>query len=330
MIGGWFLYSEIYTATAQDVDLVVFQIKKDETVGQLADRLEKENVVRSAWFFKKYLVWKGFDKKIQAGEFTATKPITLARVVAAMGVPKINERSITIIPGWNLRNIAEYLEKENIGSQDEFYSLVGYPPGVGNKATIDLKEKYSNIKILENINNLASLEGYLAPETYRIYNDATVEDVVHKLISERDNQLTEEMKADIAKSGQTIGEVITLASIVEREARNPIDMAIVADIFWRRIGINWALQSCATVNYVTGKSSPGVSAEDQQVDSPYNTYKYPGLPPGPISSPSLEAIKATIYPKANDYWYFMTGNEGEMHYAGTLEEHNKNVYKYLR
>jgi len=317
-IGGWFLYSEIYTAVSQESDSVIFQINKDESISQLAGRLKSEGVIRNAWLFKKYLVGKGLDKNVQAGEYTVAKPITLARVVETMSVPKISERTITIIPGWNLRDIAEYLEKENIGTKDNFYQLVGYPPGVEEKVTISFKE------------NLRSLEGYLAPETYRIYNDATMKDVVEKLINEREKQLTEEIKNDIAKSGRTIHDVIIMSSVVEREAMNPEDMAMVADIFWRRLEKNWALQSCATVNYVTGKKTPGISAEDQQIDSPYNTYMYPGLPAGPICNPSLDAIKATIYPKKNDYWYFMTGNDGVMRYGKTLEEHNANVYKYLR
>ena len=121
-----------------------------------------------------------------------------------------------------------------------------------------------------------------------------------------------------------------MASVVQKEAPSKDDMALVADIFWRRNKMNWALQSCATVNYITGKNDPAVSAADRAIDSLYNTYKYPGLPLGPIGNPSLKAIRATLYPTSNNYWYFMSDSKGEMHYAKTLEEHNINVAKYLR
>ncbi|EKD43545.1 MAG: Aminodeoxychorismate lyase, partial [uncultured bacterium] len=129
---------------------------------------------------------------------------------------------------------------------------------------------------------------------------------------------------------KSLVEILTMASVVEKEAPTSDSMGIVADIFWRRYQKNWALQSCATVNYITGKNDPGVTDKDRAIDSLFNTYKYPGLPLGPISNPSLTAIKAVIYPIKNDYWYFMSGTDGAMHYAKTLEEHNRNVFKYLR
>jgi UPF0755 protein len=176
-----------------------------------------------------------------------------------------------------------------------------------------------------------SFEGYLAPDTYRIYEDATLEEMIEKLIAERDLQFTEEMYRDIERSGRTVYEVITMASIVEREVRTTESRKKVADIFWRRYDMNWALQADSTVHYVVGKNgSVFTTREDRASLSPWNTYKYPGLPLGPISNPSLDAILATIYPEPNDDWYFLTTDEGEVKYAKTIEQHNANVSAYLR
>lgn len=286
------MYSEIYTAEAQKAN---FEVKQGESVSQLAARLENEGVIRSAGFFKLYLRLKGLDKKINFGEFEVKPPITLARVAEVLSQPGLNEKTITIIPGWNLKQIAKYLSDQ------------GFDVGAG----LDSK-----------------LEGYLSPNTYRIYKNASLQDVIDKLKSAREEELKQFDARRWHDSGMT-HVILTLASIIEKEANTPEDMAIVADIFSRRLEQNWALQSCATVNYITGKNDPGVSASDKKIDSPYNTYKYPGLPPGPICNPSLDAIKAVLEPKKNDYNYFMTGSDGKMHYGRTLDEHNQNVAKYL-
>lgn len=294
----WFLYSEIYSATASALDSVQFNIKPGETVGQLAIRLKEEGVIRNSFLFTKYLQFKGLDKDIKFGEFVVTKPITLKRVVESLKKPDFIERTITIIPGWNLTQVADYFVKEGIASTTPKISK--------------------------------DLEGYLSPNTYRVYKDATVNDILDKLKKARIEELKQFDSQVFSNTGLSEKEILTLASIVEKEAGNNKDMAMVADIFLRRLKEGMALQSCATVNYVTGKNSPGISLSDQKIDSPYNTYKYPGLPPGPICNPSLDAIKAVLYPQKNNYVFFMTGNDGVMRYGRTLSEHNANVAKYLR
>jgi UPF0755 protein len=116
-----------------------------------------------------------------------------------------------------------------------------------------------------------------------------------------------------------------MASLLEREVRSPADKKKVSDLFWRRYAMGWALQADSTVHYVHGKKGDVfTTSAERKIDSPWNTYKYPGLPIGPISTPSLNAIMAAIYPEKNEYWYFLTTPEGEVKYAKTLEEHNAN------
>ena len=254
------------------------------------------------------------------------------------------EIDITIIPGWNLRQVAEnWTAKGLIKSASELYYYTGEPACIFSRANpqacprpLGLESVVSAYSVLgEEIGNY---EGYLFPDTYRVYADAKVDEVLDKVFANLQTKLSdEEIKNAIAdfippgsKKPAGLENILIMASLMEKEARTPKDMAMVADIFWRRLQKNWALQSCASVNYVTGKNDPGVSAKDKSVESPYNTYKYPGLPPGPICNPGLNAIQATIFPQPNDYWYFMTGTDGVMRYARTLDEHNYNVAKYLR
>jgi UPF0755 protein len=175
-----------------------------------------------------------------------------------------------------------------------------------------------------------SYEGFLYPDTYRIYASSTPEQVLRKIFTNLENKLTPDLRAEIKRQNKTIFEVLTMASVVQKEAPSKNDMAMVADIFWRRYRHHWPLQSCATVNYITAKNDPGVSDQDRATDSLFNTYKYPGLPLGPISNPSIAAIEAVVYPQTNNYWYFMAGTDGVTRYARTLEEHNINVARYLR
>lgn len=248
------------------------------------------------------------------------------------------EIDITIIPGWNLKQIAiDWKSKGLIKTEDELYKRVGQPAYdyVTNgkvSPTLNFTDSFGKdlYPLLITKVKGVSYEGYFFPDTYRVYADSSLDEVLGKIFTNLENKITSEMRLEINKQGKNFFSVLNMAALIEREANNAEDMRMISDIFWRRYKQNWALQSCASVNYVTGKNTPAISAEDQKIDSPYNTYKYPGLPLGPVGNPGLDAIKASMYPKSNNYWYFMTGNDGKMYYATTLDEHNDNVYKYLR
>lgn len=308
VFAGWFVLTEIYTEEARLVNQIEFTISNGESVTQMSERLRDEQVIRSAILFRALIRWRDMDTTVKAGTYTVRAPITLARVIDALESPDgPTERTITILPGWDLRDIADYFGKEGIVSPDDFYSAAGRPLHLPNK------------------------EGYLAPETYRIFVDATAGDIVEKLSDERMSELTPEIRDEINASGRTLDDVMIVASIVEREVRSEEDRAKVADIFWRRLDHGWPLQADSTVHYVVGKKGDVfTTSDDRGTDSPWNTYKYPGLPPGPISNPSVESILATVHPEKNPYWFFLTTVDGEVKYAKTVEEHTTNVQKYLR
>ena len=329
-IGAWFVHSEIFSAPAQYADKVTFEISKGETVSQVAKKLEEKHVIRSAWFFKKYLSFRKLDTEIREGEFVVESPITLARVINSLANPTQAETTITILPGWDLREIADYFEKQGIASSTDFLAVVGqsaYNYKVEREIAPVVEGDW---KIVTDKPNFVSYDGYLAPDTYRIFKNATITEIVQKLIDEREKQFTEQMYKDIEKSGRTVFEVLTMASILEREVRSEEDKKIVADLFWRRYDQNWALQADSTVHYAVGKKGDVfTTAEDRDSLSPWNTYRYPGLPLGPISTPNIDSIMAAIYPEGNDYWYFLTDDKGVVRYGKTLEEHNLNRQKHL-
>jgi UPF0755 protein len=139
------------------------------------------------------------------------------------------------------------------------------------------------------------------------------------------------MRQEITDSKKTPHQILTMASIIEKETKFPEDRSIVSDILWRRVQRGIRLQVDSTVHYLVNRSGDVfTTGEERQIDSPWNTYKYAGLPPGPICNPSVESIKAAIRPQKNDYWYFLSDKEGRLHYAKTLEEQNENARKYLR
>lgn len=221
------------------------------------------------------------------------------------------EKTITIIPGWDARDVANYLVAQGfVSSTADVFALIGRPAVINKK----------------------SLEGYMAPETYRVYADASLDEIIKIVTIQREKELTTELKTEIEKQGRTVHEILTMSSILEKEVRSKEDKAKVADIFWRRHDVGMGLQADSTVHYVVGKEGDVfTSNKDRAVDNLWNTYKYPKLPPGPISNPGIDSIMAAIYPEKNDYWYFLTTlDTGEVKYARTLAEHNANVAKYLR
>jgi UPF0755 protein len=248
--------------------------------------------------------------------------------------PPRKEIEITIIPGWNLKQIAEdWVKKGLLKNSEELYRLAGTPLGVSNSGAAPtlLPPTSTELAFLfKDKPTGATYEGYFLPETYRVYADATPEEVIEKIFTTWGVKLTPDIIDEIKRQKKSFYEVLTLASVVEKEVGNAEDRGMVADIFLRRLNNEWALQSCATINYITGKNSPAASSEDIKIDSPYNTYMYKGLPPGPIGSPSVASVKAVLFPTKNQYWFFMAGTDGVTRFAKTLEEHNLNVQKYLR
>ena len=221
---------------------------------------------------------------------------------------------ITIPEGYTSFQIADLLSNKGICTKEEF-----------------LKE-CKNPQLLTDlgISSSSSLEGYLYPDTYLIPLNYKSHEIVQILINHFKSIITEDYKNQIQKKGLTLNTVLTMASIIEKEVRSFGDMKLVSGVFWNRINSGRALESCASLAYILGVNKPQYTIEDTNIDSPYNTYKNPGLPPGPIANPGFNAITAAIYPDKTDYNYFLSASTGETIFSKTYDEHLRNKAKYLK
>ena len=295
---------------------------------QIAEILKKEGIIRSKWTFIIYISLKRQSSGLKPGDYVFYRS-SIKELTNDLIRGGTNEKSITIPEGWAIKDIAEYLEKENIVSKTEFEKLT-------NKTGVKIFAP--DFYFLKDKPVDRGLEGYLFPDTYRIFKDAESEDIVKKMLENFDKKLNPELKAEIAKQKKSVFEIITMASLIEREIISDEDRAIVSGILWKRLENNIGLQVDATINYIKRQKTKDegqeanekISIADTKIDSPYNTYKYRGLPFGPIANPGLSAIKAAIYPKSSPYFYYLSALDGKTIFSKTLEEHNEAKMKYLK
>jgi len=323
LAGGFLYWQNLNSAVDANGQKQVFVVNKGETIRQVADNLKKENLIRSAFYFKNKI---GPNDNIKAGEYSISPKLSTKEIIKilTLGEALSREKSITIIEGWNNKEIAAYLEKNNIISSKDFIALANSPLG-------QWKFGFLRPDFLDDAPKQAGLEGYLFPDTYRISQGALAEEIISKMLDNFDKKLTPEIKEEIKRQGKTIYEIVTMASIIEKEVRSTDDMKIVSGIFWDRLKNGQGLESCATLAYILGINKTQYSLEDTKVDSPYNTYKYRGLPPGPIANSGLNAIRAAVYPEDTNYNYFLSDPAtGQTIYSKTLDEHNANKNKYLK
>ncbi len=321
---GFSLLSRIYWGSGEGEAQII--IAKGDTLVDIAGQLVASEVLveNDIWLFDLYARITDKDRAIKAGEFTLAQSMPIADILGALSVSSGSEKTLTFIEGWDLRDIAEYLiEQEVIDDEEDLYEVTGIP--ARDYRTQKGKPSVPFEAIAYEKPSWVSLEGFLFPETYRVYSNATVDEVIETMVDEFANQIgdTKEQYKDY-----TFYEMLVMASILEAEVQSSEDRRLVADIMWRRLENGWPLQVDSSVNYVLDKNNPSASAQDLKADSPYNTYKNKGLPIGPINNPSADSFDAALNPKANDYWFFLTSPDGTVHYARTIEEHAANR-KYL-
>lgn len=310
---------------------VAFTVDSGSSLTKVANNLEAQGLIHNRTVFKYYADFLGYGQKIQAGDYTITKSMALPEIVELLttGDGKPITRNITVIPGWTIEDIANYLTQQKIvASPDEFLSLC--------RSGRDFSAYYYIADVLASGNpssRLYVLEGYLAPDTYEIYTDATASDIIKKLLSQTEAVFKTEYHDRADELGMTMDQVITLASMIEKEAKTA-DFARVSAVFHNRLDAGMTLGSDVTVKYASGVRRMALTNEDLSVNSPYNTYQNKGLPVGPICSPSAAAIQAALYPDEefvrDQYLYFCSKdpNTGELHFSKTLEEHNLAVSIY--
>ncbi len=310
---------------------IAFTVENGNSLTRVSNNLESQGLIKSRTFFKYYCDFAGLGQKIQAGDYMIKKSMSMFEIADLLttGDGKPITANITIIPGTTIENIAAALKEKGIFQDTtEFLALCKTGEGVTDYYFIQDELKVERVGERKYL-----LEGYLAPNTYEIYTDATPLQIVKKLLDQTDKVFSAEWQDCATELDLTMDELITLASMIEKEAKKA-DFAKVSAVFHNRLKQGMKLQSDPTIHYVTGERRMSLRNSDLAVESPYNTYLYAGLPLGPICNPSAEAINAALYPDesyvAEKYLYFCSKdpNTGELHFSRTLEEHNRAVEIY--
>lgn len=296
-----------------------FIIKTGDSVQHISQSLYDQGLIKNKFVFETYVWFKRLEKNFIAGNFDIPAGSDIITLVNILTSPQsVNKLVLRFIEGWTIADISNYLlEKGIITSVDEFnkFNQVGL-----------WQKKY---EFLKNLPPDTNLEGYLFPDTYHFFNNSSVDDVIDKMLKNFDSKFNLVMREEANKQGRSIHEIVKLASVLEKEVKTETDMRLVADIFLRRLSLGMFLQADSTLNYATGGKNTSLTAAELAIDNPYNSYKYPGLPPTPISNPGLKALQAALYPTPNQYLFFLTSPDGTVYYAKTFEDHLKNR-KYLR
>lgn len=291
-------------------EIIRIEIPVGSSVEGIARLLEQKGVIKSSFAFSLYSKLNHIEDKYKAGIYDIDNSKAIKEIASELQHGKGFQEIIrfTIPEGFEVRMIVDKLVELGLGDRDKFYDVIN--------------NHYFDYDFLADISREEErLEGYLFPDTYEVYKNTSEEEIIDKML-ERFNQIfNEEFKARASELNMSINEVVTLASIIEREAKVDEERKIVSSVFHNRLNINMMLRSCATVQYVLKERKEVLLYKDLEIQSPYNTYLNPGLPPGPIASPGLKSIEAALYPDDTDYLFFVAKNDGTHIFTKTFKEH---------
>jgi len=298
----------------------IFEIKKGENLKKIATNLKKSSFIRNETAFYLYSRYHGIDKSFIAGRFTLSASMTVPEITKILTNSTQGSLVITIQEGHSAKDIEKNLEKLGLSKPGEFIAAIN---------NFNNFDEFNFISKSSTKNLPIKLEGYLFPDTYFLspstYNHKTF---IKQLLTTFKKKAVPEIESRNLKN-RSIQEIITMASIIELEARGKEDSPIISGILWKRLDNNWFLGTDATSLYL--KESNIITSKTLQEKSPYNTRKFQkGLPPGPISNPGIESIKAALNPTKTEYWYYLHSPTGKTHYAKNDTEHNINRSKYLK
>jgi UPF0755 protein len=299
-------------------EAATFVVKTGQGVNEVSKNLHDQALIKNQFIFEIWLWLLKSENRVVAGIHDLPANISIYQLTRNLvRLPTNFQASILIPEGYDRHMIAAVLDKNGLSGQDFL------------TATDDKKDWQEQYTFLADAPKNSTLEGYLFPDTYFTDRYTTVDDFINKTLNNFDKKLTAELRTEIKRQNKSIYEVLILASIIEREVPDDHDKKMIADIFIKRMRDGMRLESDATINFVTGKGLVQPSYADLQIDSPYNTYRNDGLPPGPIANPGTASIESVLYPTKNDYYFFLTTKEGEVIYGRNYEEHLKNKAKYL-
>ena len=315
----------------EDTAEYAFEISSGDSLNRVATNLENAGLIRNRSVFKYYCDFAGMSQKIQVGSYTLKKDMNMTEIADLLttgdGNPLV--RNITLIPGETVEEFANRLVKNGVlESADAF--LAACRDGKAYREYYYIDDVMTSGKPEQ---RKYVLEGYLSPNTYEFYVTATADDIIRRLLSQTETVFIEENQERAAELGLTMDQVLTLASLIEKEAKES-DFARVSAVFHNRLKEGMKLESDVTVHYVTGVRKMSLTDQDTGIDSPYNTYQVKGLPVGPICNPSAAAVHAALYPDTgmiNEKYLFFCAKEpesGELYFSKTLDQHRRAVEAY--
>lgn len=332
IIGGMYLYiSYAYFKPVNifDKSEVIVNIPRNTSITKIANQLESQGLVRNATVFKYYVDFTDHTSKIRSGTYNLNKTMSMSEITKELskGGVSNSEVSVTIIEGMTIEGIAKKLKDAGVITDENAF-----------KQECNNIAEYMDYDFVAALNGRTTgkkyaLEGYLFPDTYIFYTDSTNKEVIVKMLDRFSEIMVAEWETKAADLGFTVDEIVTIASIIEKEAKTD-DFGKVSAVVHNRLKKEQKLQLCSTIHYTSGITRLALNEQDIAVESPYNTYKYAGLPPSAVCNPGKNALNFALNPDDEflngGYMFFCNGdpNTGELVFAKTGEEHNANVAKY--
>lgn len=332
--GSYALLREIRTPVAASGDVVQLEIEQGDSTGRIATKLRAANLIRQPALFSALVRYKGLDGELQAGRYLLRPTMTMSQIISALQNSRVEELQVTIPEGLRLEEIAARFGETGVVDEQEFLAAA--------RNAAAFKEGHF---LLSSIPDGGTLEGYLFPDTYRLSATSTVSDAIELMLSRFDEQYAT-IERDVRVPDRNVHQIVTMASIVQREAAVTGEMPRIAAVFWNRLKPenaaetgNGRLQADPTVQFALGYSDKEqtwwrkeLTADDLLIASPYNTREQPGLPPGPISAPGLAALTAAAQPdESANYLYFVAScaKDGTHNFATSFEEFQTFESQYL-
>lgn len=297
-------------AGIEDVQKIVF-IEKGQSFSATANALEKAGVIKNPLKLKLFARIKGYEKKIHAGEYAFSSVMPPALILDLMLRGKVYLHKITIPEGYNLRQTADGVSVAGFGTAEEFLKIASDPLFIQGQGI-----------------NAGTLEGYLYPDTYYFSKDETCENIISAMVEKFKSVFTPEWEKRAKELGFSIHEIITLASIIEKETGADEERGLISSVFHNRLKKGMRLETDPAVIYGIKNFDGNITRKHLSEMTPYNTYKITGLPPGPIAGPGYESIKAALYPAETDYLFFVSKNDGTHIFSADFKEHKRAVHKY--
>jgi UPF0755 protein len=311
---------DLDAAVGETEAIYTIEVFQGDSAAVVVAQLEVVGLLEDGTLLKNYLQYRGLDTSIEAGGYELSGGMSVREIAEALQSAEVQERVFIVLEGWRREQIAQALAESYLGIQANDFI----------QASSHLPPEYSS---LVDIPPSASLEGLLFPDTYTFDPDADAEGVVTSMLENFNQRIVADLRAGFENQGFNLYQGLILASIVEREAVVPDEREIIASVFINRLSLDMKLEADPTVQYALGQQPDGswwkapLSIEDLEIDSPYNTYLYHGLPLGPICNPGLDSLRAVAFPATTSYLYFraMCDGSGRHSFAETFEEHELNA-----